>query len=140
MIRFLFDTNIISELVRPRPKQEVLARYHMHRHEGAISSTVWHELLYGVARLAPGQRRDNLARYMTEVIQASLPILPFDKAAAGWLARERVHLETLGRSRPPMDGMIAAVAATCGLILVTRNTADFADYRNLHIENWFAEP
>ncbi len=51
------------------------------------------------------------------------------------LAQERARLESMGRPHSPVDGMIAAVAATRSLILVTRNTADFADFRNLHVEN-----
>ncbi|MEM1095414.1 MAG: type II toxin-antitoxin system VapC family toxin [Bacteroidota bacterium] len=137
MIRYLFDTNILSELVRPAPNTQVQARYSAHHHEGAIAATVWHELLYGIQRLAPGRRRDQLARYMTDVIQASLPVLAYDAAAAQWHARERARLEGIGQPRPLQDSTIAAVAASRGLILVTRNTQDFAAFRGLHLENWF---
>lgn len=137
MIRYLLDTNILSELVRPRPDPRVQERYRAHEHEGAIASTVWHELLYGVERLAPGRQRDKLARYMVEVVQASLPVLPYDAEAAQWHARERARLERAGRTRPFADGTIAAVAATRNLILVTRNTDDFVGFDGLHIENWF---
>ena len=128
MIRYLLDTNIISELVRPRPNPRVQERYHAHKHEGAVASTVWHELLYGVERLVPGKRRNKLARYMEEVVRTSLPVLPYNAAAAQWHARERARLEAQGQPRPALDGMIAAVAATRGLILVTRNTDDFAGF------------
>ncbi|MEP0548082.1 MAG: type II toxin-antitoxin system VapC family toxin [Rhodothermales bacterium] len=137
MIRYLLDTNILSELVRPQPDPRVQERYRVHEQEGAIASAVWHELLYGVERLAPGRRRDALARYMTEVVQASLPVLPYDAEAAQWHARQRARLEAQGKPRPALDGMIAAVAASRGLILVTRNTGDFAGYDGLHVENWF---
>ena len=99
----------------------------------------WHELHYGVERLAPGRRRDKLAHYIVEVVQASLPVLPYDAEAARWHARERARLERAGNTRPFADGTIAAVAATRGLILVTRNTDDFAGFNGLHIENWFEE-
>lgn len=137
MIRYVFDANIISELVRPQPDAQVLAHYEAHKQEGALASTVWHELIYGVGRLPRGKRRDELERYMNEVIYAALPVLPYDEAAATWHARERARLDALGRPRPLADGMIAAVAASRGLILVTRNTGDFTDYDKLHIENWF---
>lgn len=102
MIRYLFDTNMISELVRLRPNAQVEARYRRHEHEAAIASVEWHELLYGVERLAPGRRRDVLARYMTEVVQRSLPILPYDEGAARWHARERARLEAMGQPRPAL--------------------------------------
>ena len=43
-----------------------------------------------------------------------------------------------GRVPPFVDGQIAAVAATNGLTLVTRNTDDFDDFTNLSVEDWFA--
>lgn len=139
MIRYLLDSNIVSEPIRPTPDPRVQARYRAHAGAMAVSSIVWHELLYGMERLAPGRKRDFLAHYLLDVVRPSMPILPFDTGAAEWLARERARLAALGRPRPFPDGMIAAVAATRGLILVTRNTGDFSDFDGLHLENWFAE-
>ena len=137
MIRYLLDTNVVSEPLRPRPHPAVQQRLAQHGDEVAIASTVWHELLYGMERLPQGKRRTFLHDYLQEVIRAVAPILPFDTAAAEWLARERARLEATGRPRPMADGQIAAVAATQGLILVTRNEADFDGYTGLHVENWF---
>lgn len=139
MIRFLFDTNVLSELVRERPDRNLIDRYRLHEREAGIASIVLHELLYGVERLRPGRRRDSLARYMTDVVERSLPVLPYDRAAAQWHAAERARLEQMGRTPSFADGMIAAIAATRGLILVTRNTADFEAFNEIHIENWFSE-
>lgn len=139
MIRYLLDSNIVSEPVRQRPDPRVHARYEAHAQELAIPSVVWHEVLYGLERMAAGRKRDFLAHYLLDVIAPVTPIFPFDTAAAEWLARERARLEALGRPRPALDGMIAAVAATRGLILVTRNTADFDGFDGLHVENWFEE-
>ena len=137
MIRYLLDSNIVSEPARQRPDPQVQARYQAHAHEMAVPSVVWHELVYGLERMAPGRKRDFLAHYLLDVVRPAMPVLPFDTAAAEWLARERARLEALGRPRPALDGMIAAVAATRNLILVTRNTGDFAGFDGLHIENWF---
>ncbi len=138
MVHYLLDTNIVSELARPEPNARMRERYRAHEHESAIASVVWHELVYGVERLPAGRRRDVLMQYMEEVVQATLPILSYDAVAARWHSRERARLERLGRTRPWADGMIAAVSATRSLILVTRNTNDFADFDGLHLENWFA--
>lgn len=140
MLRYLLDTNVVSELARPEPNEHVREQYRAHEHESAISSVVWHELVYGVERLPAGRRRDVLMQYMEEVVQPTLPILPYDAAAARWHSRERARLERRGRTRPFADGMIAAVAATRSLILITRNTDDFAGFDGLHLENWFAAP
>ncbi|MEM6785141.1 MAG: type II toxin-antitoxin system VapC family toxin [Bacteroidota bacterium] len=137
MIRYLFDTNVISEVVKPQPNPVVLERYQQHQTEGALTSTVLHELLYGVERWLTGKRRTELDRYFDEVVRQTLPILPFDQVAAEWLARERARMAALGTPRPVLDGMIAAVAATQSLVLVTRNVADFEGFDGLTVENLF---
>lgn len=139
MIRYLLDSNIVSEPARPSPALQVQARLRAHAEEVCIASVVWHELVYGVERLAPGRKRDFLTHYLLEVVRPVMPVLPFDAAAAEWLGRERARLEAIGRPHPVMYGMIAAVAATRGLILVTRNTQDFAGFDGIHTENWFEE-
>jgi tRNA(fMet)-specific endonuclease VapC len=137
MIRYLLDSNIVSEPARQRPDPQVQARVQAHAQEMAMPSVVWHELLYGLERMPTGRRRDFLAHYLFDVVRPAMPVLPFDTAAAEWLARQRARLEAQGQPRPALDGMIAAVAATRGLILVTRNTGDFEGYDSLHVENWF---
>lgn len=136
-MQYLLDTNVLSELVRPQPHPSVLERFQMHADACALSSVVWHELNYGVQRLAPGRQRDTLAHYLQDVVQPSFPVIPYDETAAQWHALERARLERLGRSRPFADGMIAATAATRRLIFVSRNTKDFEDFDELLIENWF---
>ena len=137
MIRYLLDSNIVSEPARQKPAPQVQARIEAHAQEMAVPSVVWHELLYGLERMPTGRKRDFLAHYLLDVVRPAMPVLPFDTAAAEWLARERARLEAQGQPRPALDGLIAAVAATRGIILVTRNTDDFAGYDGLHVENWF---
>ena len=141
MIRYLLDTNIISEPARPDPNAAVVDRMDELSREVALSAPVWHELIYGVERMPQGKRRTYLVDYLTEVVRPSMPIIPYDRAAARWHGTARAALEAQGRSQPFADGQIAAVAATRSLILVTRNTPDFEPYTrvgDLHIENWFA--
>lgn len=66
-----------------------------------------------------------------------LAILPFEQAAAEWFAMERAQLKTTGQTCAYADGEIAAIAAVNNLILVTRNTPDFAGFQNLTVHNWF---
>ena len=141
MIRYLLDTNIISEPARPDPNAAVVDRIEELSREVALSAPVWHELIYGVERMPEGKRRTYLADYLTVVVRPSMPIIPYDRAAAHWHGTARAALEAQGRPQPFARGQIAAVAATRSLILVTRNTPDFEPYArvgDLHIENWFA--
>ena len=137
MIRSLLDTNIVSEPTRKTPNPDVLEQLRVHQYEMAIASVVWHELVYGLERLPAGRKRDYLSDYLRRVVEPSLPVLDYDVAAAHWHGAERARLEALGRPRPIADGMIAAIAATRNLILVTRNTEDYAPFDGLHLENWF---
>ena len=139
MIRYLLDTNIISEPARPDPSDQVVERLEAHSDEVALPSIVWHELVYGVQRMDEGKRRSYLADYLSEVVRPSMPIIPYDQVAAGWHGNARAKLEAQGKPQPFADGQIAAVAATRDLILVTRNTPDFELYDGLHVENWFAD-
>ena len=136
--RYLLDTNVISEPLRPHPHQGVLVRLQQHYPNIAIASIVWHELVYGAARLAPSARRTAIESYLHQVVAPTVPILPNDQQAAEWHAYERARLVQLGRTPAFADGQIAAVAQTNQLILVTFNTADYADFSGLVVEDWRA--
>ena len=135
---YLLDANVLSEPARPCPNQRVLEELVAHRGEIATAAPVWHELLYGVQRMPPSVRRDEIARYLEQVVKRSVPILPYDESAAAWHAAERARLVALGRTPPFADGQIAAIAHTQGLTLVTANQADFVSFRGLPLADWRA--
>ncbi|MDZ4717397.1 MAG: type II toxin-antitoxin system VapC family toxin [Roseiflexaceae bacterium] len=135
-LRYLLDTNVISEPLRPAPHPGVLARLQQHSGTIAIAAVVWHELLFGSARLPTSARRTMIERYLHQVVVATLPILPYDTRAADWHAQERARLAALGRIPPFADSQIAAIAQTNQLVLVTFNTADYTDFSGLVVEDW----
>jgi len=122
-----------------RPNAGVLKKLERHGGECAISAHVWHELQYGVTRLARGKRREVLQAFLRDVVHPTLPILPYDERAAEWLAAERVRLDRAGKPTAVVDGQIAAVAATNGLPVVTSNISDFALFKGLSVQNWISE-
>ena len=134
-LRFLLDTNVVSELTKPRPNPDVLQALAQHEAACAISAPTLEELVFGCHRLPAGARRDWLRRWV-QGLPARLPVLPFDEAAAIWLGAERARLAALGRPAPRTDGEIAAVAVSRGLTLVTRNQRDFAVFEGLVLEDW----
>lgn len=136
-VRYLLDTNTLSEPARPNPNPNVLRRVQANRSSLAVAATSWHEAVYGVRRLPPSARRRTLERYL-ETERHQLVILPYDEAAADWHADERARLARIGLTPPFADGQIAAVAAVNGLILVTANVADFQHFQALTVENWHA--
>lgn len=138
LTRFLLDTSTVSAAMWKTPDAGVLAKLAEHGGECAISAQVWHELRYGVGRLARGKRRSVLEAFLRDVVYPTLPILPYDEQAAEWLALERIRLEKIGKRTPVADGQIAAVAATNGIPVVTANVSDFAHFKGLAVQNWMA--
>ena len=134
--KFLLDTNVVSEPLRPQPSAGVMRRLRDHDGEMAIPALVWHELRFGCARLARSRRRAAIERYLDEVVAVSLPVLDYDREAADWHALERARLVAAGRTPPFVDGQIAAIARVNDLILVTSNEADFQDFKGLRLRSW----
>jgi tRNA(fMet)-specific endonuclease VapC len=135
-LKYLLDTNILSEPLRTVPDARVMDNLRLQQHHICTTAMVWHELWYGAARLSPGARRTRIERYLHEVVLATLPLLPYDASAASWHAQERARLEKKGRTPPFVDGMIAAVAAVNKLVLVTHNLADYRGFADIDLVTW----
>jgi tRNA(fMet)-specific endonuclease VapC len=136
ILKYLLDTNVVSEPLRPKPLHGILRRLRRHEEEVAIPSVVWHEMRFGLERLPVSARRDAIERYLQEVVLATIPILDYNRAAAEWHARERARLSSRGKTPPFADGQIAAIALVNNLVLVTRNDADFRRFQGLRIVSW----
>ena len=136
MVRYLLDTNVVSEPLRVRPDENVLHNLRIHRGNCAIASVVWHELWFGCLQMPLSVRRNKIEHYLAETVEPSMPILPYDAEAAAWHAEQRARLRAVGRTPPFLDGQIAAIAATQNLILVTFNETDFMHFSHLRLENW----
>ncbi len=138
-LRYLLDTNVISEALRVRPDDAVLARLRAAAPDSLCTcAPVWSELVFGCARLPDGPKRRALHEYLHDVVRATLPILAYDDAAASWHAHERARLTAIGKTPPFVDGMIASIAHTRGLVLVTNNVADMQGFEGLVVERWHA--
>jgi tRNA(fMet)-specific endonuclease VapC len=69
-------------------------------------------------------------------VRPSIPVLPYDQAAAEWHAAERARLSAAGKTPAFVDGQIAAIAKVNDLILVTSNRSHFENFRELQVEDW----
>ena len=135
-MKYLLDTNVLSESVKTSPQKSVLNLTQRHQHDIVTAAPVWHELCYGCQRLPLSRQREILAKFLHNVLKPNMTILPYDERAAEWHAKERARLTALGQMPSFVDGQIAAVAKVNGLILVTRNTPDFEKFSGLKLENW----
>jgi tRNA(fMet)-specific endonuclease VapC len=132
----LLDTNVVSEPLRPRPNGKLVAMLRQNQTELAIAAPVWHELWFGCHRLPDSAKRSAIETYLNEVVAVTMPVLAYDERAAEWHARERARLVAAGKTPAFVEGQIAAIAVTRGLVLVTLNAADYQDFESLAIENW----
>lgn len=128
-MNYLLDTNILSEVQRPKPDPRVLAWLdQVDEDRTYLSAISVGEIARGVALLDEGRRKLALLRWL----EADLPgrfgsrLLPVDRETALTWGRLMVEAKRAGRGLPVMDGWIAAAAAQHELTLVTRNTGDFA--------------
>jgi tRNA(fMet)-specific endonuclease VapC len=137
MARFLLDTNVLSEPLRPQPNPTVMQRLIDQSEELSTASVVYHEMLFGYRRLPESRRRQAIAAYLQEEVETKLVILPYNAEAANWHAAERARLVGTGRTPSFVDGQIAAISVVNNLILVTNNVSDYADFQNLQLQNWF---
>jgi len=136
-VKFLLDTNILSEPLKATPNSKALRKLRIHQAEIATATPVWHELLFGCRRLPPSAtKRRIIEEYLSNVIWPAVPILSYDRTAAEWHASERARLASIGKIPRFVDGQIAAIAKTNDLILVTGNVKDFTLFEELHVENW----
>ena len=123
MSAFLVDTNVLSELPRPRQDAAVL-RWLDSQAEIAVSAITLEELTFGVER-ARGSARDRLRGWLQALIDASPRVVPVTALVASTAGRLRAQREARGRPVAQADMLVAASALTEGLVLATRNTRDF---------------
>ncbi|HKV07788.1 MAG TPA: type II toxin-antitoxin system VapC family toxin [Thermoanaerobaculia bacterium] len=135
-LRYLLDTNVLSEPVKPVPNPGVLAKIQQHWEELATAAPVWHELWFGCRRLPSSAKRTKLEDYLGKSLAPSLKRLPYDNRAAERHAEERARLVSIGKTPSFTDGQIAAIAMVNGLIVVTRNIDHFLGFRGLKVEDW----
>lgn len=136
-LEYLLDTNVLSEVLRPEPNPGVMERLLAVGDGAATAAPVWHELEFGRERLPAGRRRRAVDAFLA-ALDGTIVVMSYDAAAARWHARERARMVKAGRTPPFVDGQIAAIAATNDLSVVTRDTRDFAVFRGLRVESWFA--
>ncbi len=133
----LLDTNIISELMRPRPSSVVIEWLDdQFSRELYLPAIVKAEIEMGIAILDNGKRKQGLLQ-AAELIFTSFTnrCLPFDSETATHYARIIAFTKEQGRPMSVEDAQIAAIAVQHSALLATRNTSDFDFLENLNLVN-----
>jgi predicted nucleic acid-binding protein len=129
--RYLLDTNIISNITKPRPSEPLVDWMADQVDENLfISSLTIGEIRRGLLVKPVGKKRRELERWFSgpEGPQALFAgrVLPFDEKAGLIWAHIMAAGEVAGRPRSPLDMIIAAIAEANGCTVVTDNERDFA--------------
>ena len=132
----IIDTNVFSELMAARADSPVVGWLtSVEPHSLYYTGVTRAEIRYGIERLAPGKRKDELAiRAQQLFVMSGDQHLSFDGLAAdayGYIVAQR---ESLGRRISIPDAQIAAIAYIHQAVLATRNVKDFEDC-GIHIFN-----
>jgi predicted nucleic acid-binding protein len=131
-MRYLLDTNIISNLIKPKPSESLVTWMAEQDDESLfIASLTVAEIWRGVLEKPAGKKRDELESWFSgpEGPQALFfgRVLPFDERAGLVWARLMAEAKAKGRPRSGLDAIVAAVAEVNHCIVVTNNEKHFAE-------------
>jgi toxin FitB len=138
-VKFLLDTNVVSEWMKPRPNRGVIAWLAETDEDRVFLSVVTiTELRYGIERMAAGNRRKRLDEWLAEELPLRFEsrVLPVDALIADACGKLLAQREALGRPIEPRDAFIAATAEIHELTLVTRNASDFQPTLKAIVTPW----
>jgi predicted nucleic acid-binding protein len=124
--RYLLDTNIVSEVRKPRPHGAVLAWIELqHDEQLFISAVTLGELQSGIERVRQHDtgKANEIESWLDQIVESD-QVLPMD----GRCFREWGRLMQEKPNQLLEDGMIAATARVHGLVVATRNERDFREF------------
>lgn len=123
----VFDTNVVSELMRPRPDTAALRWLDtVPRSRVHITPVTIAELVKGVLRLPEGRRREEVRQTVDEaLLRYDGRVLDIDARCGPYFADIVTSRESAGRPVSAMDAWIAAVCRRHDVPLATRNVKDF---------------
>lgn len=127
-MRLLLDTNVMSEVTKPRPNESVLKWLHeLDEDRTFISIISIAEIRRGVALMDSGRKRDALDEWLTHDLPQRFDnrIIPVEGPVALAWGNLMALAKRNGRGLASMDGLIAATAIAHDLTLATRNIKDF---------------
>jgi toxin FitB len=134
----IVDTNVVSELMKSSPSEPVIEWVRARTGSELFTTSITlAEILYGIARLPDGRRKELLRTTASEVFASfEDQVLPFDSSAATHYADVVEGRDQIGL---PIDGFDAQIASICrahGAALATRNVKDFRQTDVNLIDPW----
>jgi predicted nucleic acid-binding protein len=135
----LLDTNVLSELMRPKPSPRVVAWVAKAAASELFTTSITEaEIFYGIELLTTSKRRESLLRAAEAMFAEDFAgrVLGFDSEAARVFSRIAARRRARGKPISYADAQIAAIARARGARLATRNVADFEDCEIPVVDPW----
>ena len=123
-MKYLVDANVLSEPTKPVPEPKAVSWLRANERDLAVDPIVLGELRFGILLLPRGKKRTALEQWFERGARR-LECLPWDADTGLVWAALLARLRARGAAMPIKDSLIAATALTHGLIVATRNRADF---------------
>ena len=131
---YLFDTDIISRVVKASPPTALIDRLTNIPFALQFTTSInAAEVFYGACRV---ERREAIIRAFETLVLPRMTVLPFDLDSARIFGRLKAALESRGQPRSEPGLRIAAIALHHGLKIVTGNIRHFSGIPGLAVENW----
>jgi tRNA(fMet)-specific endonuclease VapC len=138
-LRYLLDTNVVSELISRRPDERVVRWIDdLDPNSVYLGAITIGEIRKGIEKLPDSGRRDNIHRWLSEdlLLRFGGRILNLDVDVALTWGELTGRLEKQGKTMPAIDSLIAALALNHQLTLATHNEDDFQNARVQIFNPW----
>jgi predicted nucleic acid-binding protein len=123
-VTFLVDANVLSEPTKSTPNPRVVEWLRDNERDIVVDPLILGEVRFGIQLLPKGKRRTRLEAWFDAGVQR-LHCLPWEAEMGLRWAELLACLRASGRAMPIKDSLIAATALVHGLVVATRNRADF---------------
>jgi predicted nucleic acid-binding protein len=136
----ILDSNVLSELMRPKPEQKVIAWLNRQSRSSIWTTSVSvFEIRFGLNTMPMGRRRSVYTEGFASLLaRIDHRIVPFDYEAAEYASTLMASRKNRGRPRESRDTMIAGIVLSRRATLATRNIRDFDDISAVLIDPWVA--
>ena len=131
---YLFDTDILTNIVKPKPSPQLLTRLEtIPQSQQFVSTITIAEIVYGAMK---SQRHDYHLKMLEDVLLPAVNIIGFDAKAAYVCGRVWAELEKAGTPLALADMEIASIAIANDFTLITHNLRHFGRIKRLKCESW----
>jgi len=138
-MKYLLDTCVISEIIRPRPSKKVTKWIKKEDESNFfISVLTIGELHKGIEKLAESKRKEKLHNWVENDLKERFwnRIIDIDIQVAMIWGKIQGMTERIGKPMPAIDSLIAATGITHHLTVVTRNTSDMRESGVVLLNPW----